>query len=57
MRLIDADELKLEIFEIDEGDNMDIYTNEVIDIIEGTPMDNEYRFCPWCGAKMEGAEE
>lgn len=31
--------------------------NEVVDIIEGTPMDNEYRFCPWCGAKMEGGAE
>lgn len=31
--------------------------NEVVDIIEGTPMDNGYRFCPLCGAKMKGAEE
>ena len=24
------------------------------DMIEGTPIDNGYRFCPSCGAMMEG---
>ena len=30
--------------------------NELFCIIEGTPKDNEYNFCPNCGAKMEVSE-
>ena len=28
--------------------------NELFCIIEGTPKDNEYNFCPNCGARMKG---
>ena len=31
--------------------------NELFCIIEGTPKDNEYNFCPNCGADMRGDTE
>ena len=31
--------------------------NELFCIIEGTPKDNEYNFCPNCGAKMVESQE
>ena len=30
---------------------------EQLDFEEGTPKSNDYRFCPFCGAKMEEAEQ
>ena len=46
-RLIDADELKLEIFEIDDGNNMDIYTNEIREIIDAMPTIEERKTGRW----------
>lgn len=30
---------------------------EQLDFEEGTPKSNDYRFCPFCGAKMEDVEQ
>ncbi len=31
--------------------------NEQVDFEEGTPKDNDFQFCPFCGAKMVEAEQ
>ena len=42
MRLVDVDILFKELSEIDYGTNMDIYTNEVRELIDNTPTVEAY---------------
>ena len=46
---------------IDKWFEMDIYTcskcRESYVLVEGTPKENLWHYCPNCGAKMDGGEE
>ena len=36
----------------EEGDLWDTRCNEMFHFNDGTPIENDFRFCPYCGKKL-----